>query len=195
MARLPYLDIDDLDEKDHDLLKRPINLFRQLVNSTGGARAFGTLGHYIRHKSTLDPRIREMAIIQVGFLTKSEYEYTHHIKLGTEQFGVSEEDISAITNETTGIQTKLTEFERAVLASAREMVTDLKISNENFDILQNNLSHEHLIDLVLTIAFYCGVVRVLATLEIDNEPEYKDCLLYTSPSPRDAHESRMPSSA
>ena len=25
--------------------------------------------------------------------------------------------------------------------------------------------------------------------------EYKDCLLYTSPSPRDAHESRMPSSA
>ena len=25
--------------------------------------------------------------------------------------------------------------------------------------------------------------------------EFKDCLLYTSPSPRDAHESRMPSSA
>ena len=24
---------------------------------------------------------------------------------------------------------------------------------------------------------------------------HKDCLLYTSPSPRDAHESRMPSSA
>ena len=24
---------------------------------------------------------------------------------------------------------------------------------------------------------------------------YKSCLLYTSPSPRDAHESRMPSSA
>jgi alkylhydroperoxidase family enzyme len=182
MARLPYLDIDDLEEKDHDLLKRPINLFRQLVNSTGGARAFGTLGHYIRYKSTLDPRIREMAIIQVGFLTKSEYEYTHHIKLGTEQFGVSEEDIGAITNETTGIQTNLTEFERAVLASAREMVNDLKISNENFDILQNNLSHEHLIDLVLTIAFYCGVVRVLATLEIDNEPKYKE-VLNTFPLP------------
>ena len=25
--------------------------------------------------------------------------------------------------------------------------------------------------------------------------QYRDCLLYTSPSPRDAHESRMPSSA
>ena len=118
----------------------------------------------------------------MGFITKSEYEYTHHIKLGTEQFGVSEEDIGAITNETTGIQTNLTEFEKAVLASAREMVTDLKISNENFDILQNNLSHEHLIDLVLTIAFYCAVVRVLATLEIDNEPKYKE-VLNTFPLP------------
>ena len=30
----------------------------------------------------------------------------------------------------------------------------------------------------------------------DNLPnQYGDCLLYTSPSPRDAHESRMPSSA
>ena len=27
------------------------------------------------------------------------------------------------------------------------------------------------------------------------EASYKSCLLYTSPSPRDAHESRMPSSA
>ena len=27
------------------------------------------------------------------------------------------------------------------------------------------------------------------------EPNYETCLLYTSPSPRDAHESRMPSSA
>ena len=37
--------------------------------------------------------------------------------------------------------------------------------------------------------------------EIDSErylrkaKKLKDCLLYTSPSPRDAHESRMPSSA
>ena len=89
MARLPYIDVDELADSDRDLLKRPINLFRQLVNSPGGARAFGPLGGYIRHKSTLDPRLREMAIIQGGFLTKSEYEYTHHVRLGTETVGVT----------------------------------------------------------------------------------------------------------
>ena len=33
-------------------------------------------------------------------------------------------------------------------------------------------------------------------LDIENKlVQVEDCLLYTSPSPRDAHESRMPSSA
>ena len=31
--------------------------------------------------------------------------------------------------------------------------------------------------------------------DVDGDGEVKACLLYTSPSPRDAHESRMPSSA
>ena len=35
---------------------------------------------------------------------------------------------------------------------------------------------EQVIDLSLTIAFYCGVVRLLATLQIDVEPEYQPYL-------------------
>jgi len=176
MARLPYIDIGELEDNDRDLLKRPINLFRQLVNSPGGARAFGTLGGYIRHKSTLDPRLREMAIIQVGYLTKSEYEYTHHVRLGMEQFGVSESDINGITAETNGQTSSLPELERIILRATRDMVTNFKISDNDFENLKIFLSNEHLVDLVLTIAFYCGVVRVLATLEIDNEPHYKEAL-------------------
>ena len=44
-----------------------------------------------------------------------------------------------------------------------------------------------------------GFVKRLAhkarALEVVKLPENASCLLYTSPSPRDAHESRMPSSA
>ena len=39
---------------------------------------------------------------------------------------------------------------------------------------------------------FCGFDKVKNTTEI---MQYKDCLLYTSPSPRDVEESRMPSSA
>jgi hypothetical protein len=33
-----------------------------------------------------------------------------------------------------------------------------------------------MVDLVLTIAFYNAVVRVLATMKIDNEPYYQEVL-------------------
>ena len=90
MARVPYLELSDLAPEDQDLLKRPISLFKALVNSPKAARAFSGLGGYIRYGSKLDPRLRELAILQVGWLARSPYEWSHHVKLGHD-FGVSDD--------------------------------------------------------------------------------------------------------
>ncbi|MEQ9138671.1 MAG: carboxymuconolactone decarboxylase family protein [Thalassobaculum sp.] len=176
MARVPYLSPEDLAEADRDLLKRPITLHRALVNSPGMARAFGGLGQHIRYGSTLDPRLRELAIIQVGYLTRSAYEYSHHCKLGMTQFGVTEADIRAISRETDGNEQGgdggFPGLETAVLRAAREMVTDLAVSDATFATLERHLDRERLVDLIVTIGFYCGVVRVLASLQIDVEDDY-----------------------
>ena len=175
MARLPYLDADQLPPEHQDLLKRPINLTRLLVNSPGMARAFHGIGGYIRFKSKLDPRLRELAILQVGWMEKSEYEFTHHVKIGKE-FGVTDDDIRNLFLETDGKTSKLEPLARAVLRGAREMVRDLAMSDETFAEIKKELTNEHMTDLVLTIAFYCAVVRVLATMKMDNEPHYKEVL-------------------
>ena len=175
MARLPYLDADQLPPEHKELLKRPINLTRLRVNSPGMARAFHGLGGYIRNKSTLDPRLRELAILQVGWMEKSEYEFTHHVKIGKE-FGVTDEDIQNLFLETDGKPSRLEPLAKAVLRGAREMVRDLAMSDETFAEIKKDLSNEHMTDLVLTIAFYCAVVRVLATMKMDNEPQYKEVL-------------------
>src|SRR5215472_7194173 len=101
MARVPYLDKSDLRPEDQDLLARNINLVRALVHSPDGARAFGALAAFIRFKSRLDPRLRELAILQVGYLARSPYEYSHHVKIGRE-FGVSDADIRGTIDETEG---------------------------------------------------------------------------------------------
>ena len=172
MARIPYLSPDDLAEADRDLLKRPITLYRALVNSPGMARAFSGLGQYIRHRSALDPRLRELAIIQVGYLTRSPYEYSHHCKLGLDQFGVTEADIRAIGRETDTGDGGFPELESAVLRAAREMVVGPGVSDATFAVLERALDRERLVDLIVTIGFYCGVVRVLDSLKIDVEPDY-----------------------
>jgi alkylhydroperoxidase family enzyme len=175
MARLPYLEPDQVAPEYRDMLKRNTNLHKLLVNSPDMARAFSGLGGYIRFKSKLDTRLRELAILQVGWMEKSEYEFTHHVKIGKE-FGVTDEDIKGLMAETEGKPSNLEPLTKAVLRGAREMVKDLAMSDATFAEIKKDLSNEHMTDLVLTIAFYCAVVRVLATMQIDNEPQYKEVL-------------------
>ncbi|MBN8909903.1 MAG: carboxymuconolactone decarboxylase family protein, partial [Rhodospirillales bacterium] len=119
MARVPYLEKTDLAEADQDLLNRPIWLFKALVNSPKAARAFSGLGGYIRYGSKLDPRLRELAILQVGWLARSPYEWSHHVKLGFD-FGVTEADVHALIDDTAGKPTELDPLARTVLRAARE---------------------------------------------------------------------------
>ena len=175
MARLPYLEADQVAPEYRDMLKRNTNLHKLLVNSPDMALAFNGIGGYIRFKSKLDPRLRELAILQVGWMEKSEYEFTHHVKIGRE-FGVTDADIEGLFAETAGKQSTLEPLVKAVLRGAREMVRNLGMSDATFAEIKRALSNEHMTDLVLTIAFYCAVVRVLATMQIDNEPQYKEVL-------------------
>ena len=97
------------------------------------------------------------------------------MKIGKE-FGVTDDDIEGLIAETDGKPSKLEPLAKAVLKGAREMVRDLGMSDATFAEIKKELSNEHMTDLVLTIAFYCAVVRVLATMKIDNEPYYKEVL-------------------
>ncbi|MBN9276078.1 MAG: carboxymuconolactone decarboxylase family protein, partial [Hyphomicrobium sp.] len=85
-------------------------------------------------------------------------------------------DIEALIADTAGKATSLAPLDRLVLLAAREATNDGAVSRATFDALRTHLSNEHMIDLVMTIAFYNAVVRVLASLEIDVEPDYQKYL-------------------
>jgi alkylhydroperoxidase family enzyme len=171
MARVPELAPDDLAPEDRDLLSRPIALFKALVNSPNCARAFSGLGGFIRNKSRLDPRLRELAILQVGWIARAPYEWSHHVAIGR-RFGVSDDDIRALIAESRGDATSLDEPARLVLRAAREMTEAGEAAGPTMEGLARHLDPERLVDLVVTIAFYNAVVRVLATLQIEVEDEY-----------------------
>jgi hypothetical protein len=53
------------------------------------------------------------------------------------------------------------------------MAVDGGMAEKTYADLATELSHELMVDLVIVIAFYCGVVRLLASLGIDVEPSYQ----------------------
>lgn len=171
MARVRYLNPEDLAPEHQDMPRMKSNITRALANSPRGARHKANLGMYLRHESKLNPRLRELAILQVGYSTGSEYEYAHHVDVAL-SFGVSEADILAIAADTAGRASSLEPLARAVLQAAREMTERLSLSDETFATLSAGLDAESLIDLLIAIGEYNGMVRIMAALQVDLEPEF-----------------------
>ncbi len=175
MARVPYLNPSDLAPENRDLLARNVNLYRALTHSPDATRSFQGVAQYIRYHSKLDPRLRELAILQVGYSAKSSYEYSHHIRIGRD-FGVTDDDIRAIVADTNGEATGFTSLEKAVLRAARELTAQPNLAEGTYNELSQGLDNERIVDLLMVISFYCGVVRLLAALRIDVEEDYEKFL-------------------
>lgn len=169
-SRIPYLNADDLAEADRDLLRSPINLRRGLANHPEAMRVFAPIGPWMQNGMRLDGRLREMAILQVAYVLRNAYEFSHHLKLGKDD--VSEADIWAIIAETTGQPTTLSALDKAVLEAARTLTLDLAISDACWATLKKDLGKERAMEVVLTIAYYNHLARVIAAFRFEVEPDY-----------------------
>jgi AhpD family alkylhydroperoxidase len=170
---VPYLNAGDLDEADRALLRRPINLFRALAHDPDGLREFQRVGEWIRHRGQLDARLRELAILRVGYVTRCAYEFSHHVRIGRE-FGLTAEDINLVRRP--AARHAPDEGAAVVIAAATEITQDLGLADETWRRLAGQLGTAVAVELVLVVAHYCAVVRVLNSLRVDVEPEYEQYL-------------------
>lgn len=175
MARIPYIKKSALAEQDQDVIVRSFNLWEALANSPQASRHFQAMVNYLWESCGLERKIVELAILQVGYLTKAEYEWVHHIRMGL-QFGLSPQDIRAIVDETAGRPTHLCELDRLVLRAAREMQAQGAISAASFEALRAHFDNAQLLNLVMVISFYIGVAGLLKSLDIRVEDAHRDVL-------------------
>ena len=147
MARVPYLTPADL-PPDSPIPLMKANITRAVANSPGAARLVAGMGAYLRNDSPLDPKLRELAILQVGYTTRSVYEWAHHVEIGM-RFGLTGEDIRAIGRDSEGQASHLEPLAKAVLAAAREMTIHMKLSDEIFAVLREGLALPALVDLLV----------------------------------------------
>jgi alkylhydroperoxidase family enzyme len=111
----------------------------------------------------LSPRLREIAILRVAQVARSDYEFAHHVRIAL-QAGLSEDEIASLRSYTTSQH--FSELDRAVVRytdAATKLTDDASALARD---LKRWLSDRELFELSFCIGHWSMVARVLVPLEV-----------------------------
>ena len=175
MARVPLLQEQDHPELAEVMQKysagrrgRLLNLYRALLHSPPLAESWFNHSNAVRWKTTLSGRLREIVIIRLAHLAKSQYALRQHVPSLALAEGMTLDECYALADWRAS---KLfTEPERAALAYADAMTRDIQVPDAVFTEVKRHYDARATVELTVLIGSYNMHARVLEALELDLEP-------------------------
>ena len=145
-----------------------LNIFRTLSHHPDLFRRWMVFGNHVLGKSTLPAREREIAILRVGHLRNSGYEWTQHVRIALD-CGLSQEEIRRI--RTGPDAPEWTDAERALLRATDELVEDAFVTDATWKSVTEHFDTQQAMDLVFAVGQYNLVSMALNTLGVQVEEE------------------------
>ena len=171
MARIPYFDpAQAAGPRARKFYEKaaPLNIFRMAGHSGELIEGFTKLGTQLLYFGSLDPVLREIAIIRVGVLSKASYEVTQHERIAS-RIGMSDALIAAIHEGSQAAA--FDEMQNLVMRFTDDIVSNVRASDATFEPLRRRLTYQQLQELVMTIGYYMMISRFLETFDVDLEDE------------------------
>jgi 4-carboxymuconolactone decarboxylase len=172
MARLPYIEaggspaVDELFAEIEGMGRPVLNLYRVLANQPPALAAFLGMSRYVRSASSLDPGLRELAILATAHELGQVYEVSHHTE-AARAAGISSEKLEAVApGGTIGV---LTAPERAAVDFAKQAAHTRSCDDATFEHLRSLFSPAEIVDLVLTTGWYHLCAVILGSLRAELE--------------------------
>jgi len=181
LSRLPLLDPETAPAPVREVLAAlpGLRIFRLLAHAETAFRPLVRLGAAILTQQELDPRLRELAILQAAKLTPGEYEWVQHVPLAR-SVGVSPEQIEALERG----QLEAACFdarERLALRFGRDTLEGARVSGELFAALRQHLSPREVVELVITLGYYSMLARLTEVTRTEPDAPAGADLLGRSP--------------
>jgi alkylhydroperoxidase family enzyme len=173
-ARVPQLPVEEAkaaaDEAGIPDYMAELSIFRVLLNHPTLARALNDLLATMLWHGRLAPRLRELVIMRIGWLTGCDYEWTQHWRVAC-RLGVPADDLLAVRD-----WSSCSWFggpERAVLAATDEVVRDGVVSVRTWAECESELDADSaaMIELVTAIAAWRMIASILHSLEVPLEED------------------------
>jgi AhpD family alkylhydroperoxidase len=176
MARVPYPKREDLPEQDrpiYDRMERERgtgHIWLALANAPKILDPIMSLAGALRNDTVFEKRYRELGVLMVGLVTKCDYEFDHHWNSAL-QAGVRREQLENLAAfETSPL---FDDKERSVLRFAKESTETGEVADATWDALRRHFDQLQAMEVVLTVAWYNAVVRMLLPLRIEKEGWFK----------------------
>jgi 4-carboxymuconolactone decarboxylase len=148
-------------------LGRPVlHLYSILANQPPALAAFLEMSRYVRDESSLEPGLRELAILATAHELGQDYELQAHTEAG-KKAGLSAGKLSAVAPG--GPLDLLTAAERAAVEYARQVARTRACDDATFRRLQAVFSPEQIVDLVVTTGWYHLCAVILGSLKVELE--------------------------
>jgi len=170
-GRIPRLSIDAAttaaEAAGIPAMMAPLNVFRMLLHHPRLAKALSDLLSTLLWEPKLDPRLRELVIMRLGWATGSVYEWTQHWRIAS-QLGVSEADIVGVRDWRSHAGYR--PADRAVLAATDETMATGIISAATWAECERHIGGvEQLLELVVAIGNWRLFSSMLRSLEVPLE--------------------------
>ncbi len=168
MARIPYFDPATAVGRAAAAYEKlpPLNIFRMMGHAGELLDGFTRFGTQILNFTSLEPVLREIAILRVGVLSKAGYEVFQHERIAR-RLGLTDALIAAV-REGPGAPA-FDEAQREVMAFTDDVVANVRAGDATFEPLKRRLGYKALQELTLTVGYYMMVSRFLETFDVDIE--------------------------
>lgn len=175
--RLAPVDETNLTEAQRDMLgsRAPLNIYRTLANHVELYNRWSPLGQVLLNNTSISPRHRELAMLRMGWLCQSPYEWSQHARIAKASAGLSDAEVLAIAAAPDNAAV-WSPIDRAVLKMADELRYDAMISDETWAELHKIYNDNQVMELLFTAAQYQLVSMALNTLGVQIEPAAVDSM-------------------
>ena len=127
---------------------------------------FSALARAVMHTKSLDPLLREIAILRVGHLSNCAYEQFQH-QAFARYLGMAEDKIEAI--KTTTDNPIFDAKEKAIMRFVDELVRDVRPSDAALADMQSHFGIEGTFSTLIAACQYMTVSRILETTGVPIE--------------------------
>ena len=142
------------------------HVLRSLGHAPQGLRAFAAYGEYVRYRSSLTGRVRELAIL--GLARGNQYAWTHHAPFALKE-GVTQDELDQLNAGS--LAASLTAGERAAVQYAREFANGGAVSDETFARVRSEFDERGVTDLTLLCGYFVALASVINAMQIQLETD------------------------